>query len=139
MNGEFFRGIKNVGKYHKRPMDPSWVMIFFSPHVFPSLKKILPWDFFLVVLDSRLTAAINPIGSMYGNIFSYIYIYTYICHKFLVHVGKYTIPMNPIGTHQRFLPPIFSWTRGDTEDLSIDGNSIYEVLEIWENFFWIWK
>ena len=38
-----------------------------------------------------------PIRSMYG-------ISTYIYHKFMINVGKYTSPMDPMGSNNRFLP-----------------------------------
>ena len=42
---------------------------------------------------------LKPIGSMYG-------IFTYICLIFMVHVGKYTSPMDPMGNELNKNPPL---------------------------------
>ena len=51
------------------------------------------------MLEPIIRRRFNPIGSMYG-------IFTYIYHKNQPNVGKYTIPMDPMGIVKCTIPNI---------------------------------
>ena len=68
-----------------------------------------------------------PIGSMYG-------IFTYIWLIFMVNVGRYTNPMDPMGTFLAILKPC-----KDISTRTKNGTEMWDVKNYWYRKGYCWK